>query len=300
MKRINIWSALLIILFLSACSEEIITDIATEEQPIVPVSLNVQIDNRNENFIRVGGDNKIPAGYQLRYIVEIYTTMDKLITREVRIGSTSYDIPFSFDNVRLPINDQYVAVCWADLIPAGANKANLYYNADKLTAIHQNLTGCTNPDLLDAYAGKLVFEIDDKGVQSEVALTLKRPLVQILLENLRLKDAVAESYYMNYRTEVLTTYNAFTQKVVTAVSDKTTRNAGVKSYEVTPQNDFTLKDYVFMDDVARQLSFVITGDNGKDYSKANLSLYVPLTKPNVQLKLKGESDYLQLEEVSQP
>ena len=62
MKRINIWSALLIILFLSACSEEIITDIATEEQPIVPVSLNVQIDNRNENFIRVGGDNKIPAG----------------------------------------------------------------------------------------------------------------------------------------------------------------------------------------------------------------------------------------------
>lgn len=298
MKRINIWNALLIILFLSACSEETITGIATEEQPVVPVSLNVQIDNRDENLIRVGGDQQIPAGYQLRYIVEIYTTMDKLITREVRIGSTSYGTPFSFDNVRLPINDQYVAVCWADLIPTGVDKANLYYNADKLTAIHQNLTGCTNPDLLDAYAGKLAFEIDDRGVQSEVAVTLKRPLVQILLENLRLENAVAETYYMNYQ-EVLTTYNAFTQKVVTATSDKTTRNAGVKSYVATPQSNFTFKDYVFMDDVARQLSFVVTG-NGKDYSKANLPLYAPLTKPNVQLKLRGENDYLQLEEVSLP
>lgn len=298
MKRINIWNALLIILFLSACSEETITGIATEEQPVVPVSLNVQIDNRDENLIRVGGDQQIPAGYQLRYIVEIYTTMDKLITREVRIGSTSYGTPFSFDNVRLPINDQYVAVCWADLIPTGVDKTNLYYNADKLTAIHQNLTGCTNPDLLDAYAGKLAFEIDDRGVQSEVAVTLKRPLVQILLENLRLENAVAETYYMNYQ-EVLTTYNAFTQKVVTATSDKTTRNAGVKSYVATPQSNFTFKDYVFMDDVARQLSFVVTG-NGKDYSKANLPLYAPLTKPNVQLKLRGENDYLQLEEVSLP
>lgn len=298
MKRINIWNALLIILFLSACSEETITGIVTEEQPVVPVSLNVQIDNRDENLIRVGGDQQIPAGYQLRYIVEIYTTMDKLITREVRIGSTSYGTPFSFDNVRLPINDQYVAVCWADLIPTGVDKTNLYYNADKLTAIHQNLTGCTNPDLLDAYAGKLAFEIDDRGVQSEVAVTLKRPLVQILLENLRLENAVAETYYMNYQ-EVLTTYNAFTQKVVTATSDKTTRNAGVKSYVATPQSNFTFKDYVFMDDVARQLSFVVTG-NGKDYSKANLPLYAPLTKPNVQLKLRGENDYLQLEEVSLP
>ncbi len=298
MKRINIWNALLIILFLSACSEETITGIATEEQPVVPVSLNVQIDNRDENLIRVGGDQQIPAGYQLRYIVEIYTTMDKLITREVRIGSTSYGTPFSFDNVRLPINDQYVAVCWADLIPTGVDKTNLYYNADKLTAIHQNLTGCTNPDLLDAYAGKLAFEIDDRGVQSEVAVTLKRPLVQILLENLRLENAVAETYYMNYQ-EVLTTYNAFTQKVVTETSDKTTRNAGVKSYVATPQSNFTFKDYVFMDDVARQLSFVVTG-NGKDYSKANLPLYAPLTKPNVQLKLRGENDYLQLEEVSLP
>lgn len=288
MKQINIWNALLMILLFSSCGKEAMTDMPMEEQPTATVSLNVQIDNNNDDapITRVGGDQKIPAGYQLRYIMEVYTTADKLITREVRIGSTSYTVPFSFDNVRLPINDKYVAVCWADLIPTGTSKANLYYNADQLTAIKQNITNDTNPDLLDAYTGKLAFEINDKGISTPLNITLKRPLVQIRLKDLRLEGATAAYYYIDYQTEVLTTYNAFTQKVITTGSDKTSRDKGISNHVAYPQNDFIIKDYVFMDDVSRQLSLNISG-NGHSYNKNGTALHAPLTKPNVLLTLKG-------------
>ena len=293
MKRINQWSTLLLTLFFSACGQETMTDTAepATDRPTTSVCMSVQIDNSDEGdaLTRVGGNGEIPEGYQLRYIMEVYTTADKLIPREVRAGEASYDA-FTFENVRLPINDQYTAVLWADLVLTAEPLGNLYYNADRLAAIQQTLTGCTEADLLDAYSGKADFTIDADGKGTGLNVTLKRPLVCICLPLLQLAKATTGSYAIHYgATGIPTGYNAVTQTVITDGVDVPFRSSGINITASSPADtDFEIKDYVFMDNVKRQVAFTIYG-NGTYYGKNNAPLHAALTGANRLLQFYGST-----------
>lgn len=122
-----------------------------------------------QGFSTRGVALQMPDGFQLRYIMEVYTN-DELVDH---IAQFSPDF-----ELRLITSFDYDFVLWADYVPDANGDAttNHHYNADDLTAISILTANYVNDASRDAFYCKETLTVDGSFATS---FTLRRPFAQI-------------------------------------------------------------------------------------------------------------------------
>lgn len=307
----------------SSCNNELLPIIEPEENPnttSITLKAMVDADTQDGALTRAGGDEKIPNGYRLRCILEVYADgVDKPVARYEKYESNADNAfvqPFAFDNVRLPAGNTYMAVCWADYIKTGNDGDVFYDTTNGLTAVTQKAESSINEGTLaatadgddaeDAYTGKSAsFTIAADGSSSVGSahlpdITLRRPFAKLVLPWVKLCDNLGNPYTsqqtvvrINYVSgTVYTTYNAKTGEV--SGSKTTSYPRTISSFT----NSFELHQYLFIPATltgAIELQFNITGENGGitttfQHGNTPANIKLSLTKPaNYELTVKGEN-----------
>lgn len=297
-RQLYIWTAPLLALLLAACGDQAMTtELPEPEQPVVqPLTIHVEVDPtaNGEETTRAGGNNAIPTGYKLRYILEVYAEgKEQPITRTAQFG-TDYTAP-TFSDVRLPAGAAYTAVCWADFMPTASDlTANgTFYNANALTAIQQLVPavvlGANDTEARDAYAGKLSFTVDAAGVAtpSSLAFTLRRPLVRLEMSKLILTGAATGNYRIKYATAIPDTYNALSQSVATPSSSSRLLSA-FATVTAPSTTSFPLVDYLFVDADGQEVGISVSNlTETEEYFKNDAPINLTLSKPNMKVTVHG-------------
>jgi len=265
------------------------------------VGVNASVGTNN-TASRAGGDNTIPLGATMRFVIEVFVKgSTNCILHQVRTTQNNavYTTGFNFADVRLPIGNEYTAICWADF-------GDSYYNADNLQNISQiyGITSSQN-NAEDAYGGMIEFSIDKDGVVNKaLGVTLKRVLNKIHFNRVILNEAtytndVAHSRYTyNYTlpyggasiniiyNKVYTHYNAYTQKVIHSDDANYFRTISF-NIPVSSASNISFYDYLFGDTDGnysvncwiRYNGFGSDGENvNHDYGilKDGINLYSPI------------------------
>lgn len=242
----------------------------------------------NGTASRAGGDNTIPSGATMRFVLEVFVKgSTNCILHQVRTTQDNavYTTGFNFADVRLPIGNEYTAICWADF---GGD----YYNADNLQDINQiydRISIQNNAE--DAYGGMIEFSIDKDGVVNKtLGVTLKRVLNKIhfnrviLNEATYTEDEVNSKYDYNYTLpydgtsinimydKVYTHYNAYTQKVIH--SDDVNYYRTMSFYiPVSSVSNISFYDYLFGDTDGNYSVNCWIRYNGFGYDSENANHY---------------------------
>ena len=250
----------------TACSQDEIVENADNAQELVAFNLNVNAAD-DQPGTRAGGTKEFPywgsEKANMRIILEVYVSgQETPIVRTMSNDATEavYDEAqgFSFPGVRLPKGQTYVALFWADF-------GDLFYNADNLRKVEQaNLSISLNPnmlantttahvaDLMDAYSGQVVFNINTDGQVSmidnvaveepanleNIPVTLTRPLSKVMFCQPLFETQCVDvtditqwdkgagvtaacmnqqnvTFQMLYEDEVYTTYDALKKRIIT-------------------------------------------------------------------------------------
>lgn len=128
-----------------------------------------------------GGVNNVdPASYDLRYIMEVWSTGDvpAVVYREVKtVGDWTSNSAVTF-NARL-IAKKYDFVFWADFVNAGSQD-DLHYATAVLNNVAFNGTYAISDDAHDAYYGKQTVDLSEQGATIG-GILLKRPFGKLRL-----------------------------------------------------------------------------------------------------------------------
>lgn len=128
-----------------------------------------------------GGVNNVdPASYDLRYIMEVWSTGDvpAVVYREVKtVGDWTSSSAVTF-NARL-IAKKYDFVFWADFVNAGSQD-DLHYATAVLNNVAFNGTYAISDDAHDAYYGKQTVDLSEQGATIG-GILLKRPFGKLRL-----------------------------------------------------------------------------------------------------------------------
>lgn len=128
-----------------------------------------------------GGVNNVdPASYDLRYIMEVWSTGDvpAVVYREVKtVGDWTSNSAVTF-NARL-IAKKYDFVFWADFVNAGSQD-DLHYATAALNNVAFNGTYAISDDAHDAYYGKQTVDLSEQEATIG-GILLKRPFGKLRL-----------------------------------------------------------------------------------------------------------------------
>jgi hypothetical protein len=184
MRKLVFLSVISLFGILASCSNKDAVAVEKSQMVSVNVITNADADTRASNPV-------IPAGHELRYIMEVYETgTTNMVTRLVQDNGS-----FSFKLA----NGTYDFMFWADYIkpyPTGGN-AMTYYNADNLLSVSRIVHTVSSYNVYDAFTN-----VDSGVVKGDEALslsiTLRRPLARI---NLIEKDATKLALVKSVRME---------------------------------------------------------------------------------------------------
>jgi len=249
------------------------------------VGVNASVGTNN-TASRAGGDNTIPLGATMRFVIEVFVKgSTNCILHQVRTTQNNavYTTGFNFADVRLPIGNEYTAICWADF-------GDSYYNADNLQNISQiyGITSSQN-NAEDAYGGMIEFSIDKDGVVNKaLGVTLKRVLNKIHFNRVILNEAhyVAEPESLKYvysyvlpisgetinimYDKVYTHYNAYTQKVIHSDDTNYFRTISF-NIPVSSASNISFYDYLFGDTDGNYSVNCWIRYNGSGYDSENVN-----------------------------
>lgn len=229
MKRKAIYIIMVSLLAAAAvsCTREIQAPDGEEATLTVTASLDAAMDGGTKASADGGLTNLAGQGYQLRYMMELWSENDNVETLEYRAQPVITD--FSSLTVEYNLNllaKKYKMVLWADIVKKGDN-SNVYNGkydiSDGLTAIVFPTGSAFGSDEYDAFTA--VADVDLTGGSKVIGATLKRPFAKIRVIDDRINQTPAQPYSTHLKfpstVSIPETYNALTGDVTSAIITET-------------------------------------------------------------------------------
>lgn len=223
MKRKAIYIIMVSLLAAAAvsCTREIQAPDGEEATLTVTASLDAAMDDGTKASDDGALTNLADQGYQLRYMMELWSENDNVETLEYRAKPVITD--FSSLTVEYNLNllaKKYKMVLWADIVDIDGNAA--YDVSNGLTAIGFPKGSAFGSDEYDAFTA--VADVDLTGGSKVIGATLKRPFAKI-----RVIDDRTKSDQGQYTTKLTfdnpvsipRKYNALTGDVTSATITET-------------------------------------------------------------------------------
>ena len=276
-----------------SCTREIQAPDGEEATLTVTASLDAAMDGGTKASADGGLTNLAGQGYQLRYMMELWSENDNVETLEYRAQPVITD--FSSLTVEYNLNllaKKYKMVLWADIVDIDGNAA--YNVSNGLTAIGFPEGSAFGTDKYDAFTA--VANVDLTDGSKLIGATLKRPFAKI-----RVIDDWTESDPGTEYTTKLTfdrsvsipvEYNALTGKVTSATDGITGTPACTSTFEDgTVLCLFT--GYIFVpetgvDQQSTKYSFTIVVSDENNQSVANIPVSDVTVRRNALTTVKGK------------
>ncbi len=194
-----------------SCTREIQAPDGEEATLTVTASLDAAMDDGTKASDDGALTNLADQGYQLRYMMELWSENDNVETLEYRAKPVITD--FSSLTVEYNLNllaKKYKMVLWADIVDIDGNAA--YDVSNGLTAIGFPKGSAFGSDEYDAFTA--VADVDLTGGSKVIGATLKRPFAKIRVIDDRINQAPAQHYSTHLEfpstVPIPKTYNALT------------------------------------------------------------------------------------------
>ena len=194
-----------------SCTREIQAPDGEEATLTVTASLDAAMDDGTKASDDGALTNLADQGYQLRYMMELWSENDNVETLEYRAQPVITD--FSSLTVEYNLNllaKKYKMVLWADIVDIDGNAA--YDVPNGLTAIGFPEESAFGSDEYDAFTA--VADVDLTGGSKLIGATLKRPFAKIRVIDDRINQAPAQHYSTHLEfpstVPIPKTYNALT------------------------------------------------------------------------------------------
>lgn len=218
MKRKAIYIIMVSLLAAAAvsCTREFQAPDGEEATLTVTASLDAAMDGGTKASDDGALTNLADQGYQLRYMMELWSENDNVETLEYRAKPVITD--FSSLTVEYNLNllaKKYKMVLWADIVKKGDN-SNVYNGkydiSDGLTAIGFPEGSAFGSDEYDAFTA--VADVDLTDGSKLIGATLKRPFAKIRVIDDRINQDPAQHYSTHLEfpstVPIPKTYNALT------------------------------------------------------------------------------------------
>lgn len=191
MKRKAIYIIMVSLLAAAAvsCTREIQAPDGEEATLTVTASLDAAMDDGTKASDGGALTNLAGQGYQLRYMMELWSENDNVETLEYRAQPVITD--FSSLTVEYNLNllaKKYKMVLWADIVDIDGNAA--YNVSNGLTAIGFPEGSAFGTDKYDAFTA--VANVDLTGGSKVIGATLKRPFAKIRVIDMTESDPGTE------------------------------------------------------------------------------------------------------------
>lgn len=173
----------------ASCSKDDTAAALQNDNPSNRVSIGASIDGALRT--RAGEALTIPDNYKLRYVLEVYSSVDALVCKYEQTATDANFVNFDFT---LTEAGTYTAVVWADFVNATAEETSVvasgglntythyadkhYKTTDNLQRVGIITTGYViNDESRDAFCGSETITKDVGALNASI--TLKRPFGQI-------------------------------------------------------------------------------------------------------------------------
>ena len=216
MKRKAIYIIMVSLLAAAAvsCTREIQAPDGEEATLTVTASLDAAMDDGTKASDGGALTNLAGQGYQLRYMMELWSENDNVETLEYRAQPVITD--FSSLTVEYNLNllaKKYKMVLWADIVDIDGNAA--YNVSNGLTAIGFPEGSAFGTDKYDAFTA--VANVDLTGGSKVIGATLKRPFakIRVIDDRINTDPKVKTKLYFSPEIEIPQTYDALNRTVKT-------------------------------------------------------------------------------------
>lgn len=222
MKRKAIYIIMVSLLAAAAasCTREIQAPDGEEATLTVTASLDAAMDGGTKASADGGLTNLAGQGYQLRYMMELWSENDNVETLEYRAQPVITD--FSSLTVEYNLNllaKKYKMVLWADIVKKNDDETvTAYYTVsetDGLTTIRFPKESAFGSDEYDAFTA--VADVNLTGGSKVIGATLKRPFakIRVIDDRINTDPKVKTKLYFSPEIEIPQTYDALNRTVKT-------------------------------------------------------------------------------------
>lgn len=290
MKRKAIYIIMVSLLAAAAvsCTREIQAPDGEEATLTVTASLDAAMDDGTKASDGGALTNLAGQGYQLRYMMELWSENDNVETLEYRAQPVITD--FSSLTVEYNLNllaKKYKMVLWADIVDIDGNAA--YNVSNGLTAIGFPEGSAFGTDKYDAFTA--VEDVDLTDGSKLIGATLKRPFAKIRVIDDRINQAPAQHYSTHLEfpstVPIPKTYNALTGGITYSNPENYNTYTCQSVFETDRLCLFT--GYIFVpDQQSTKYSFTIVVSDENNTSVANVPVYDVTVRRNALTTVKGK------------
>ena len=204
----------------ASCTREIQAPDGEEATLTVTASLDAAMDGGTKASADGGLTNLAGQGYQLRYMMELWSENDNVETLEYRAQPVITD--FSSLTVEYNLNllaKKYKMVLWADIVKKNDDETvTAYYTVsetDGLTTIRFPKESAFGSDEYDAFTA--VADVNLTGGSKVIGATLKRPFakIRVIDDRINTDPKVKTKLYFSPEIEIPQTYDALNRTVKT-------------------------------------------------------------------------------------
>ena len=275
-----------------SCTREIQAPDGEEATLTVTASLDAAMDDGTKASDDGALTNLADQGYQLRYMMELWSENDNVETLEYRAKPVITD--FSSLTVEYNLNllaKKYKMVLWADIVDIDGNAA--YDVSNGLTAIGFPKGSAFGSDEYDAFTA--VADVDLTGGSKVIGATLKRPFAKIRVIDDRINQAPAQHYSTHLEfpstVPIPKTYNALTGGITYSDTENYNTYTCQSVFETDRLCLFT--GYIFVpetgaDQQSTKYSFTIVVSDENNQSVANIPVSDVTVRRNALTTVKGK------------
>ena len=269
MKRKAIYIIMVSLLAAAAasCTREIQAPDGEEATLTVTASLDAAMDGGTKASADGGLTNLAGQGYQLRYMMELWSENDNVETLEYRAQPVITD--FSSLTVEYNLNllaKKYKMVLWADIVMENNDgTVTTYYTVSEtggLTAIEFPARSAFGSDEYDAFTA--VADVDLTGGSKVIRATLKRPFAKIRVIDDRIKEDPVQKYSTHLKfpsmVSIPKTYNALT--------------GGITYSDTENYNTYTCKSVFETDRLCLFTGYIFVPETGADQQSTKYSFTI--------------------------
>ena len=244
-----------------SCTREIQAPDGEEATLTVTASLDAAMDGGTKASDGGALTNLAGQGYQLRYMMELWSENDNVETLEYRAQPVITD--FSSLTVEYNLNllaKKYKMVLWADIVDIDGNAA--YNVSNGLTAIGFPEGSAFGTDKYDAFTA--VADVDLTDGSKLIGATLKRPFAKIRVIDDRINQAPAQHYSTHLEfpstVPIPKTYNALT--------------GGITYSDTENYNTYTCQSVIETDRLCLFTGYIFVPETGADQQSTKYSFTI--------------------------
>ena len=275
-----------------SCTREIQAPDGEEATLTVTASLDAAMDDGTKASDGGALTNLAGQGYQLRYMMELWSENDNVETLEYRAQPVITD--FSSLTVEYNLNllaKKYKMVLWADIVKKNDDgTVTAYYTVSEtygLTAIGFHEGSAFGSDEYDAFTA--VAEVDLTGGSKVIEATLKRPFakIRVIDDRINTDPKVKTKLHFSTEIEIPQTYDALNRTVKT-YSNLSYSPECISATE-TNIGLCLFTGYIFVpDQQSTKYSFTIVVSDENNQSVANIPVSDVTVRRNALTTVKGK------------